>query len=127
LALAEQASLHHFYSPIGWKCPNFTTFQVEDILSSLHGSQARKPLTGLKKCRPQERQDALEVEYRIINMGSAALPDVEQPARQEATRSMQCTHEDLCLCPLMANTHQSFIGARLALASHRKVLGEKIG
>ena len=87
VALTKQASLCHAFRKIGWRRPCFTPLQVEDILCLLHCSRACQPLAGLEKCRPHERQDALEVENRVVDVGGMALPGVEQPARQEATKS----------------------------------------
>ena len=66
------------------------------------------------------------MEDGVINMGGVALPDVQQPACQEATRSTQRAHQDLCLRPLTARAPQAFIRARLTLASHRQVLGQEL-
>ena len=77
MALTEVASLSHSFRKISWKSPHFVSLQVKDIFCSLHCSHACQPLTDLKERRTHERQDALEVKYRVIDVGSVALPGAQ--------------------------------------------------
>ena len=87
MTLAELASLRHSGGLLGLECPKLATLQVEDILRSLHDSHTHQPLTNLKERRTHEREEALEVEYGVIDMGGVALSGIQQPTRQEATKS----------------------------------------
>src|SRR6266700_833382 len=107
LAFAQQTPLRHPGGKIDWGGQQFGLFQVEDILCSLHCSSAPQPLADLKKGRAQHRQDALEMEDGVINLGGVALPDAQQPARKVATRSTQRAHQDLCLRPSTSREPQA--------------------
>jgi hypothetical protein len=55
-----------------------------------------------------------------------ALPNVEQQARQEASRSTQRPHQAFRLGSLTPCFHQTFVRALLALPSHCKMLSEQL-